>query len=92
MESKQALLNRVVDIGVELFAIASACAYADSLMREEKEKGNALELADLFCTAARARIERSFSELCSNHDPLTLSVAKKVLANEFEWMENEIIK
>lgn len=92
LEAKQAILNRIVDIGVELFAMSTACAYADRLSQQSKEKSNSIDLADLYCQMARKRIEDFFRQSQSNHDRLSLSVAKKVLAKEFEWMENEIIK
>jgi hypothetical protein len=34
LEYRQAFLGRLVDIGCELFAMASAAAYADTLGRE----------------------------------------------------------
>lgn len=92
LEAKQAVLNRIVDIGVELFAVSCCCSYADSLIKEGKEKTNALTLSELFFASSKQRVERLFNELSYNHDHLTLSVSKLVLAKEFEWMENEIIK
>lgn len=92
LEAKQLILNRLVDIGVELFAIAGTCSYADSLVKKGNGKKNALELADQFCLDARKRIERTFKEDSCNSDRLSLKISKKILSNEFEWMENEIIK
>ncbi len=90
LESKQSILNRVVDIGTELFAMSCTCTYA--AMQKKNGHENALLLADAFCLDARRRIKTLFEEGCSNHDPKHLSIAKKVLAKEFEWMENEIMK
>ena len=90
LESKQSILSRVVDIGTDLFAMASVCSYA--AMLNKKKKANAVDLADNFCLDARKRIEGFFQEGCCNHDRQQLKTAKKVLANEFEWLENEIIK
>lgn len=90
LESKQSILSRVVDIGTELFAMACTCSYADHLTK--KGNTNAVELADNFCLDAQKRIEALFKEGCSNNDKGHLKVAKKVLAKEFEWLENEIIK
>jgi len=91
LESKQSILNRIVDIGTELFAISTACSYA-AMLAKDKKQANALELADSFCWDARKRIENSFSEGAENTDRQKLKIAKMVLAKEFEWMENQIIK
>lgn len=90
LEAKQSILNRVVDIGTDLFAISAACAYA--AMLSKKGQANAVELANAFCLDARSRIETIFRESSHNHDSSQLKLAKRILAKEFEWMENEIIK
>jgi hypothetical protein len=90
LESKQSILNRIVDIGTELFAISAVCSYAAMLAQEGQE--NAVDLADSFCCDARKRVEVSFKEGKENTDRLNLKIAKKILACEFEWMENQIIK
>lgn len=90
--NKQNILNRFVDIGTDLFAISCVCSYADSLLKEGEKKENSLELADLFCREAEVRIKRKFREICRNQDGLSNSLAKKVLAGEYDWLENDIIK
>ena len=90
LESKQSILNRIVDIGTELFAISAVCSYAAMLIKDGR--ANALELADAFCNDARKRIDVSFKESANNTDKQNLNIGKKILAKEFEWMENQIIK
>lgn len=90
LESKQSILNRVVDIGTELFAISATCSYATML--KAKGQNNAVDLAHSFCLDSRKRIENLFKEGTSNDDKANLKIAKKILAREFEWMEEEIIK
>ena len=52
LEHKGHLLGRIVDLGAELYAIACACVYAQTIAREHPERGEgAAELADLFCPA-----------------------------------------
>ena len=92
LESKQAILNRMVDIGTDLFTIAAVCSYAEHLTKNEKNKTNSLELADLFCREAKKRVETNFKENSANTDRQNLAVARKLMAKEFEWLENEIIK
>jgi len=91
LESQQLILNRVVDIGTELFAMAGACSYAEALSKD-KNKENSVDLADLFCLTARKRIDMLFKEAKSNLDKQNLSISKMVLAQKFDWMEQEIIK
>jgi hypothetical protein len=90
LESKQNILNRVVDIGTDLFAISATCAYAAHLAK--KGQTNAVDLADAFAADARLRIEACFKEAALNHGSKNLKLAKKILAKEFTWMENDIIK
>jgi hypothetical protein len=91
LESRQAILNRIVDIGVDLFAISASCAYAEAL--EKEGKSHVLELADLFCKEARQRIEANSRENQGRHnDREHISVAKKLMAQKFEWLEQDIIK
>ncbi len=90
LESKQSILNRIVDIGTELFAISAVCSYAAMLAKEGQ--ANAVDLADSFCCDARKRIDALFKEGVHNTDRQNLKIAKKILAKEFEWMENQIIK
>src|SRR5260221_143101 len=62
LERKQVLLGRFVDIGTEIFAIATSCARAQSMLRaDEQAKSELLALADYFCRTARLRIDRLFS-------------------------------
>lgn len=90
LESKQSILNRVVDIGTELFAVSATCSYAALL--KKKGQTNAVDLANSFCIDSRKRIEGLFKEGMNNDDKGNLKIAKKILAREFEWMEEEIIK
>lgn len=92
MATKQSVVNRVVDIGCELFAMAVACSYADHLIKNEKGKENALDLANLYCLAARKSIDSFFKDSCCNHDKESLAVSKKLMAGAYKWFENDIIK
>jgi len=91
LESKQSVLNRIVDVGTELFAISAVCSYA-AMLAKDGPQANAVDLADSFCCDARKRIGVSFKERADNTDRQNLKMAKKILAKEFEWMENQIIK
>lgn len=92
LEAKQTVLNRIVQIGVELFAMAAACSYADQVAKTEHGQENSIELANLFCLEAKKRIEAILKDGLDNHDTQKLSVAKNVLANKYEWLESGIIE
>jgi alkylation response protein AidB-like acyl-CoA dehydrogenase len=92
LEKKQALLGRIVDIGAELFAMSSAVVYANTLAAERPDRADeACELADLFCTQSRRRIEGLFHDLWSNDDDHNYKAAQKVLEGRYEWLEEDMI-
>jgi hypothetical protein len=92
LATKQNLINRFVDIAVDLFAMSAICSYADKFAAENENKQNSIDLADLFCRQARARINIKFNEIYRNQDKLSNSIAKHVLSGDFEWLEDGIIK
>ncbi len=92
LESKQSILNRIVDIGTDLFAMSVCCSYADFLMNKKEGQDDALDLADLFCHEASKRIEINFKENQCHDDQRYLTVAKKLMRNHYEWLERDIIK
>jgi alkylation response protein AidB-like acyl-CoA dehydrogenase len=92
LEKKGALLGRIVDIGAELYAIACACTYAATLVRENPDRADAVnELADLFCNQARRRAERLFDELFDNDDDAQYRRAQSVLEGRYEFFEHDVL-
>jgi hypothetical protein len=92
LEYKQTFLARVVDIGAELFAIASTVCYADTIGRETPErKAEAIELAHLFCAMAKRRADTLFGELFDNDDDARYNAAQKVLDGRYGWLEEGIV-
>jgi alkylation response protein AidB-like acyl-CoA dehydrogenase len=91
LEKKQAVLGRIVDIGAELFAIASAVVYANTIKAEHPERAEqAFELADLFAKHARRRIDELFSAVFANDDDASYKTAQKVLEGRYAWLEEGI--
>jgi hypothetical protein len=91
LEKKQALLGRIVDIGAELFAMASAVVYANTIRSEHPERGaSAFELADVFCAQSQRRIGELFSALTANDDAHNYRAAMGVLDGRYEWLEEGI--
>ena len=88
LEYRQAVLFRLVDVGAELFAMASACSRAQWLLGRDPETGKrAVDLADLFCRQARGRINAKFGGLWRNEDAHTYRAAQDVLAGKHRWLE-----
>jgi hypothetical protein len=91
-ENHGAFLGRIVDIGAELFAIASAVVYAQTAIREHPERAaETRELAEAFCNQARHRTERLFHQLWSNADTPNHRLALDVLKGRHTWLEEGII-
>jgi hypothetical protein len=91
LEHRQAVLGRIVDIGAELYAIACAAVYAQTLRAEHPERGDeAVELADLFIRQARRRVDSLFGELFSNDDDANYALAQDVLEGRHTWLEEGI--
>jgi hypothetical protein len=91
LEKKQAVLGRIVDIGAELFAIASACVYANTIKEEHPERAEqAFELADLFAKQARRRVDELFSAVFANDDDAAYATAQKVLDGRYTWLEEGV--
>jgi alkylation response protein AidB-like acyl-CoA dehydrogenase len=93
MERRQVFLGRVVDIGAELFAIAATVVYASTLKTERPpgEADAAAELADLFCTQSRRRIEVLFDALWHNDDDDNYEAAQRLLDGRYAWVEEGIV-
>jgi alkylation response protein AidB-like acyl-CoA dehydrogenase len=91
LERKQAVLGRIVDIGAELFAIASAVVYANTIKGEHPERAEqAFELADLFAKQARRRVDTLFTALWQNDDDDTYKTAQNVLEGRYKWLEEGV--
>ena len=92
LEKRQAVLSRLVEIGAELFAITAACVKAQSLRasknaEERAHAEKAVALADLASKLARRRIEDRFDRLFDNDDDDIYQMARRVLSDEYVWLE-----
>jgi alkylation response protein AidB-like acyl-CoA dehydrogenase len=92
LEKKQTFLGRIVDIGAELYAIAAACVYAQTLKADDPANAEQYtELADLFCTQARRRVDRLFHDLWFNDDTTNYDAAMKVLDGRYVAFESDLL-
>ena len=89
LERRQMVLFRGVDIGSELFAMAAVCVRAQMLAKEGNRE--AAELADLFCRAARRRIDRHFDDFHGPDDSALYRVSQRVLEGRHAWLEEGVV-
>ena len=89
LERRQLLLGRLMDIGTEMFAMATTCSYARMLAAKNGDQ-TPVTLADFFCREATRRIEGHFHSLASNDDRMLNQVGKAVLAGEMKWLEDGV--
>jgi alkylation response protein AidB-like acyl-CoA dehydrogenase len=87
LQKRQLVLARLVDGGVELFAMGAVLSRAAG----PNAPAGAEELADLFCRQARRRIADRRRELFRNDDRRGYALARKVLAGEYPWLEENIL-
>lgn len=90
LEHKQMLLGRLIDIGTDLFAMAATCSFA-VYQAQKHQHASAPDLADYFCVVAERRIKESFTALTNNDDSLTNQIAKRVVGDEYKWVEEGVI-
>ena len=91
LEKKGALLGRMVDIGSELYAMACACVYAQTIASERPDRRDqAYELAELFCAQAHVRVERRFDDLFTRDEDESYKLAQKILEGGHTWIEEGI--
>src|SRR3954471_14705038 len=92
LEKKQTFLGRIVDIGAELYAIASAVVYANTLKTDDPTNAAQYEeLADLFCIQARRRVDRLLHDLWFNDDAENYDAAMRVLDGRYRAFEADLV-
>jgi hypothetical protein len=94
LERKQGFLGRIVDIGAELFAMSAVCVRAQMDAAEGRGSApgeNVTELADVFCRQARLRTDALLQGLWHNTDALDTKLARRVLGDEYTWLEEGIV-
>src|SRR5436190_2482881 len=92
LEKKQEQLFRCVDIGSELFAMAAVCARAQRDVQQAGADHTALELASVFCSMSRGKVEALFEDIRRNADAQVYETARGVLDGRYGWLEQGIIE
>ncbi len=91
LERRELLLNRCVDIGVDLTVMAASCARATAMLKKNPEDAMPRELADAFCRAARRRVNAAFRAISSNDDKNVVAIANGVLDGRYVGLETGFI-
>lgn len=91
LEKRQQILGRVVDIGVDAFAMTAACARAEMLVKNNPADRSPIELADFYCRQARLRIEENFTRIRRHNDRQGYHLAQEVLGGKMSWLEEGIM-
>lgn len=81
LEKQHMQLMRIVDVGMDLFAMSAALGRAAT-----SSSAYAEELADVFCRDARFRVMTNFRALCCNSDKANRGLAKAVLGGQAAWI------
>ena len=91
LERRQGFLFRVVDIGIEIFALAATVRHAHKLKEDGAENAaQAVDLADFFARQSRRAIDTSFHQLWRNDDAQATRVGLDLLAGKHAWLERGI--
>ncbi len=91
LERRQGFLFRVVDIGLEIFALAATVRRADKLRRDGAAHAEeAVALADYFARQSRRQIEALFRDLWRNDDVQATRIGLAMLQGKHEWVERSI--
>jgi len=91
LERRQGFLFRIVDIGLEIFALAATVRHAHKLQQDGNEAAaQAVNLADFFARQTRRRIDELFHELWNNDDARATQLGLDLLAGKYTWIERGI--
>ena len=92
LEQRQAVLGRIVDIGAELFAIASAVVYADTIGARAAAARQPRRPSWPTCSAARrAAAPTPCSRAVRQRRRRRLRAAQAVLDGRYAWIEEGVL-
>ena len=87
IDKQQLLLARLSEIGAELFVISASISRAQSQLGKQDEK-DLLHLVDCIFNNSKLRINQKFNALKNNNDKQNYSLAKKVLDEDYKFLES----
>jgi alkylation response protein AidB-like acyl-CoA dehydrogenase len=90
IEQQQLLLNHIVEIGTDLFAMAATLSHTH-MLQTQSNSSSSLLLCEHFCDIAKERIEGHFQQLKKGKKSKHNELAKKILEGDLSWLEKGII-
>jgi len=91
LERRQGILGRIVDVGSDLLAMTATCSLATLRAKGRADVDAPVALADLFCRAARRRVQDALRDVGSNDDRRSYRLAQELLEGRFRWLEEGIL-
>jgi alkylation response protein AidB-like acyl-CoA dehydrogenase len=91
LEHEQVILAHVVDVGVDLFAMAATLSLAAQRSAELADQGPQ-QLADLFCQLARSRVEANLEAMSDRTGAAVDQVSQDVMAGRHDWLYEGIMR
>lgn len=92
LQHKQVFLFRLVDVAMELFAMACAIRRARTMQHHKHpDADKAVELANVFCKGAQRKVRHLFHDLWHNDDDAKYRTAIAVLYGKHTWLEQGIL-
>ncbi len=82
MEEMQVLVNLLVDIGTNLFAVSVTIAYAE---KYKSERPHIADLAKVFCQDSFEEVHVNFEKIRSGHFEVDATLGKSILDGELRW-------
>ena len=86
LEKEQVKLGAFVDIGTDLFAMASSLSRAESLLSQGKQSKEVEPMVHLFCKQARKRIKTNFKIVQRYRNRDDSVTAKGLLDGNYDWL------
>jgi alkylation response protein AidB-like acyl-CoA dehydrogenase len=90
LEHEQLVLARVVDVGVDIFAMAATLSLAARRSADSGDEGPQ-QLADLFCQLARSRVEANLKAMGDNIGGAVERVSRDVMAGNHDWLYEGVV-
>ncbi len=92
LEKEQLILANFVDIGTDLFAMASSLSHAEHLLKTKQGGPELQDVVNLFCKQARKRIAANFKQVCCNDNDAIATVSNHLFSGRLNWLVKGIIK
>jgi hypothetical protein len=91
LEKQGVLLARLVEIGAEIFAVASVVSRTQDLIEKGTPRKDLIPLVQFFVEEAKLRIDDRFRGLTHNNDRIGYKLAQAVANGAYPWLEDGII-